>query len=62
MATARRLTAAEAIRSLQVDEFDNSCDEDEDTTAQSVMQTTLKILICRIVTAMNTTINQFMKI
>ena len=40
MATARRLTAAEAIRSLQVDEFDNSCDEDEDTTAQSVMQAT----------------------
>ena len=42
MATARRLTAAEAIRSLQVDEFDNSCDEDEDTTAQSVMQATLE--------------------
>ena len=42
MATARRLTAAEAIRSLQVDEFDNSCDEDEDTTAQSVMQATYK--------------------
>ena len=40
MATARRLTAAETIRSLQVDEFDNSCDEDEDTTAQSVMQAT----------------------
>ena len=42
MATARRLTAEEAIRSLQVDEFDNSCDEDEDTTAQSVMQATLE--------------------
>ena len=42
MANARRLTAAEAIRSLQVDEFDNSCDEDEDTTAQSVMQATLE--------------------
>ena len=42
MATARRLTAPEAIRSLQVDEFDNSCDEDEDTTAQSVMQVTLE--------------------
>ena len=33
MATARRLTAAEAIRSLQVDEFDISCDENEDITA-----------------------------
>ena len=33
MATARQLTAAEAIRSLQVDEFDNSCDENEDITA-----------------------------
>ena len=33
MATAGRLTAAEAIRSLQVDEFDNSCDENEDITA-----------------------------
>ena len=42
MAIARRLTAAEAIRSLQVDEFDNSCDEDEDTTAQSVIQATLE--------------------
>ena len=42
MATARRLTAAEAIRSLQIDEFDNSCDADEDTTTQSVMQVTLE--------------------
>ena len=42
MAIARRLRVAEAIRSLQVDEFDNSCDEDEDITAGSVMQATLK--------------------
>ena len=42
MATARRLTPAEAIRSLQVDEFDNSCDENEDITARSVIQVTLE--------------------
>ena len=41
MATARRLTVAEKIRSLQVDEFDNSFDENEDTTARSVIQATL---------------------
>ena len=42
MATARRLIAAKAIRSLQVDEFDNSCDENEDITARSVIQVTLE--------------------
>ena len=42
MATARRLTHAKAIRSLQIDEFDNSCVEDEDVTAQSIMQATLE--------------------
>ena len=36
------MTAAEAIRSLQVHDFDNSCDEDEDRTGQSVMQATLQ--------------------
>ena len=42
MATARRLIAAEAIRSLQVDEFDNSGDEHKDITARSVIQVTLE--------------------
>ena len=42
IATARRLIAAEAIRSLQVDEFDNSSDENEDITAQSVIQAILE--------------------
>ena len=42
MATARQLIAAEAIRSLQVDEFDNSCDKNEDITARSVIQVTLE--------------------
>ena len=42
MATARQLTATETIRSLQVNEFDNSCDEDEDITAQLVMQASLE--------------------
>ena len=42
MATARRLIAAKAIRFLQVDEFDNSCDENEDITARSVIQVTLE--------------------
>ena len=42
MSTARQLRAAEAIRSLQVDEFDNSCDENEDITARSVIQVTLE--------------------
>ena len=42
MATARRLIAAEAIRSLQVDEFDKSCDENKDIRARSVMQVTLE--------------------
>ena len=42
MSTARQLRAAEAIRSLQVDEFDNSCDENEDITTRSVIQVTLE--------------------
>ena len=42
MPTARQLIAAEAIRSLQVDEFDNSCDENKDITARSVIQVTLE--------------------
>ena len=42
MVAARRLTAAEAIRFLQVDEFDNSCDKDQDITTGSIMQATLK--------------------
>ena len=42
MATARQLIAAEAIRSLQVDKFDNSCDENEDITARSAIQVTLE--------------------
>ena len=33
MAAARRLKTTEAIRSLQVDEFDDSCNENKDTTA-----------------------------
>ena len=42
MVTARRLTAAEAIRSLQVNEFDNSCDKDEDVPTQSITQAILE--------------------
>ena len=42
MVITRRLTAAEAIRPIQVDESDNSCDENADITARSVMQATLK--------------------
>ena len=42
MVAARRLTAAEAIRFLKVDEFDNSCDKDQDITTGSIMQVTLK--------------------
>ena len=38
MAGAGRLTAAEAIRSLQAVDSDCSCDEDDDNTAQSAMQ------------------------
>ena len=40
--SARQLTAAEAIRSLQVDEYDNSCNENEDITTRLVMQATLE--------------------
>ena len=42
MVAARRLAAAEAIRFLQVDEFDNSCDKDQDITTGSIMQATLE--------------------
>ena len=42
MATARQLISAEAIRSLQVDKFDNSCEENEDITAQLAIQVTLE--------------------
>ena len=42
MTTARRLIAAKAIRSLLVDEFDKSCDKNEDITARSVIQATLE--------------------
>ena len=42
MTTARRRIAAKAIRSLQVDEFDNSRDKNEDITARSVIQATLE--------------------
>ena len=42
MATARRLTTAEAIRPLQVDEFDDSCNENEDITVGSEIRATLE--------------------
>ena len=42
MAGAGRLTAAKAIWSLQAVDSDCSCDEDEDNTAQSVMQATFE--------------------
>ena len=42
MVTARQLTAAEAIRFVQVDEFDNSCDKDQDITTRLIMQATLE--------------------
>ena len=42
MTGAGRLTAAEAIRSLQAVDSDCSCDEDDDNTVQSVMQATFE--------------------
>ena len=42
MAGAGRLTAAEAIRSFQAVDSDCSSDEDDDNTAQSVMQATFE--------------------
>ena len=46
MATARRLTVAEAIKSLQVNKSDNSRDKNADTTAERQYSLLLKILIC----------------
>ena len=42
MVTAISLTAVETIRFLQVDEFDNSYNEDQDITTRSIMQGILK--------------------
>ena len=42
MGRAGRLTAAEAIPSLQAVDSDCSCDEDDDNTAQSAFQATLE--------------------
>ena len=42
MATAGKLTVAEAIRSLQAVDSDCSCDEDDDSTEISAMQATLE--------------------
>ena len=42
MAGAGRLTAAEAMRSLQAVDYDRSCNEKDDNTAQSVMQATFE--------------------